>query len=129
MRAKLLLSLFSKALKNFVGYFFLVLAWFLVWLILALDFFSQGHLAEQVFSLCWNNRRGQYRTPFSLSYRLYWLHDEDAKQDEDRRTNIQERITMRHSKDDPGKHGCQRLRKCAGDIDDAKILAPALGRR
>src|SRR5579863_7811844 len=27
------------------------------------NFFSQGHLTEQVFNLCRNNMRGHYRTP------------------------------------------------------------------
>ena len=49
------------------------------------------------------SRRGAGQV-ISLAHGLDRHHREDAKQDEDRRKNVQERITMRQSKDEAGQH-------------------------
>src|SRR5438128_2719793 len=63
----------------------------------------------------------------ALSHGLDREHGEDAKQNEDRRSDVQERIIpTRQPKDEPGKHRCHRVRQRVSDIDDAHVLCSVL---
>src|SRR5437016_13507573 len=62
----------------------------------------------------------------SLTHSLDRQKREDAKQDEDRRSDVQERITMRQCKDEASHDRYHGEGRRVGDIAGAHVVGPVL---